>query len=166
MYRSNRSFNMPPPPPPGIPRAFNTFAVPGRREFDYQSLPGGEYVPNFFPLGFWGFVTGSPSSKYEHRRERHLLRNIQNIMICMGKKTCRFCNLRKWKDFTKKQLTVLKMCDTSLLCCPRADLWLFYGFLCKRFSKVGHSSEAARLIHRRKTAGNSLQLLQSPPNSA
>ena len=27
MYRSNRSFNM---PPPGIPRAFDTFAVPGR----------------------------------------------------------------------------------------------------------------------------------------
>ena len=35
MYRSNRSFDMPPP------RAFDTFAVPGRREFDYQSLPGG-----------------------------------------------------------------------------------------------------------------------------
>ena len=31
MYRSNRSFNM---PPPGIPRALDTFAVPGRREFD------------------------------------------------------------------------------------------------------------------------------------
>ena len=32
------------PPPPGIPRAFDTFAVPGRWEFDYQSLPrGGEF---------------------------------------------------------------------------------------------------------------------------
>ena len=32
-----------PPPPPGIPRAFDTFAAPGRREFNYQSLPrGGE----------------------------------------------------------------------------------------------------------------------------
>ena len=29
------------PPPPGIPWAFDTFAVAGRREFDYQSLPGG-----------------------------------------------------------------------------------------------------------------------------
>ena len=30
--------------PPGIPRAFDTFAAPGRREFDYQSLPrGGEF---------------------------------------------------------------------------------------------------------------------------
>ena len=49
MYQSNRSFNM---PPPGIPRAFDTFAVPGRREFDYQnqSLPGGgefELHPRF-----------------------------------------------------------------------------------------------------------------------
>ena len=48
MYRSNRSFNM--PPPPGIPRAFDTFAVQGRREFDYQSVPGGggfELHPRF-----------------------------------------------------------------------------------------------------------------------
>ena len=37
-------------PPPGIPRAFDTFAVPGRREFDDQSLPGGgefELHPRF-----------------------------------------------------------------------------------------------------------------------
>ena len=36
--------------PPGIPWAFDTFAVPGRREFDYQSLPGGgefELHPRF-----------------------------------------------------------------------------------------------------------------------
>ena len=51
-----------------------------------------------------------------------------------AKKTYRFCNLRKWKDFNKKQLTLLKMCVTSLLCGPRADLWPFYGFLCKLFS--------------------------------
>ena len=51
-----------------------------------------------------------------------------------GKKTYRFCNLRKWKGFNKKQLTLLKMCVTSLLCCPRIDLLSFYGFLCNRFS--------------------------------
>ena len=28
-------------PPPGIPQAFDTFAAPGRRAFNYQSLPGG-----------------------------------------------------------------------------------------------------------------------------
>ena len=36
--------------PPGIPRAFDPFTVPGRREFDYQSLPGGgefELHPRF-----------------------------------------------------------------------------------------------------------------------
>ena len=39
-----------PPPPRGIPQAFDTFAVLGRREFDYQSLPGGgefELHPRF-----------------------------------------------------------------------------------------------------------------------
>ena len=30
-----------------------------------------------------------------HRRASALLRNIQNIRICMGKKTYRFCNPRK-----------------------------------------------------------------------
>ena len=30
--------------------------------------------------------TGSPSSKYKHRRTSALLRNIPNIRICMGKK--------------------------------------------------------------------------------
>ena len=39
-----------------------------------------------------------------------------------------------YKSFNKKQLNLLKMCVTSLLCGPRADLWPFYGFLCKRFS--------------------------------
>ena len=41
-----------PPPHPGIPRAFDTFAVPGRREFDYQSLPGGgEFDPHALGVG-------------------------------------------------------------------------------------------------------------------
>ena len=35
------------PHPPGIPRAFDAFAVPRRREFDYQCLPGaGEFDPH------------------------------------------------------------------------------------------------------------------------
>ena len=82
----------------------------------------------------WCVTTGSQNSKYEHRRTSALLRNIRNVRICMGKKTYRFCNLQKWKDFNKKQLTLLKMCVTSPLCGPRADLWPFYGFLCKPFS--------------------------------
>ena len=31
-------------------------------------------------------ITGSPSSKYEHRRASALLRNIRNMRICLGKK--------------------------------------------------------------------------------
>ena len=52
----------------------------------------------------------------------------------MRKKSYRFCNLRKGKDFNKKQLTLFKMCVASLLCGPWADLWPFHGFLCERFS--------------------------------
>ena len=34
------------------PRAYDTFAVPGRREFDYQSLPGGgEFDPHTLGVG-------------------------------------------------------------------------------------------------------------------
>ena len=57
MYRSNRSFNIP-PPPRGTPRAFNIFVVSGRREFDYQSLPR---VGNLNPMrrgwGIWTVVS-------------------------------------------------------------------------------------------------------------
>ena len=75
--------------------------------------------------------TGSPSSKYEHRRALALLRNIQNIRICMGKKPIVSLTYENERISIKKQLTLLKMCVTSLLCGPRADLWPFYGFLCK-----------------------------------
>ena len=75
-------------------------------------------------------TTGSPSSKYEHRRASALLRNIQNIRICMGKKTFVSVTYENERISKKKQLTLLKMCVQSLLCGPRADLWPFYGFLC------------------------------------
>ena len=58
MYRSNQSFNIRTPsppathPPPPKPRAFDTFAVPGRRAFVYQSLPvGGEFDPHALGVG-------------------------------------------------------------------------------------------------------------------
>ena len=81
-------------------------------------------------------ATGSPSSKYEHRRASALLRNIQNIRICMGKKPIVSVTYENERIsiLKKKQLTLLKMCVTSLLCGPRTDLWPFHGFFCKRFS--------------------------------
>ena len=83
-----------------------------------------------------GQTTGAPSSKYKHRRASTLLHNIRNIRICMEKKknTYRFRNLRKSKDFNKKQLTSHKMCVTSPPCGLWADLWPFYWLYCKRFS--------------------------------
>ena len=64
---------------------------------------------------------------------RHCCVTFENKDL-YGKKPFRFFNPRKWKDFNKKQLNLLKMCVTSVLCGRRADLWPFYGFLCKRFS--------------------------------
>ena len=61
---------------------------------------------------------------------------------------------------------------TSLLCGPWADLWPFYGFLYKRFSVYIKVYQRWALQRSgptdppRKTAVNSLQLFQSPPNSA
>ena len=46
-------------------------------------------------MTFLSAITGSATSKYEHQRASALLRNIQNIGICMGKKHYRFRNLRK-----------------------------------------------------------------------
>ena len=79
-------------------------------------------------------TTGSPRSRYEHRRASALLHNIQNIRICIGKKKPIVSVTVNEKDFNKKQLVLFYMRVTSLLCGPPADLWPFYGFLCKRFS--------------------------------
>ena len=40
MYQSNPSLKHPPPPPMGIPQAFDVFSCPGGRKFDELSLPG------------------------------------------------------------------------------------------------------------------------------
>ena len=64
MYWSNQSFNI---PSPVIPRAFDTFAVSGRREFDYQSLPvGGEFElsPRFHVKSLaWQTIMGDVNFK-------------------------------------------------------------------------------------------------------
>ena len=54
------------PAPPGIPRAFDTFAVPGRREFNHQSLAGGgefEFHPRFHVKSLtWRAIMGEAVS--------------------------------------------------------------------------------------------------------
>ena len=47
----------------------------------------------------------------------------------MGKKPIVSLTYENERISIKKQLTLLKMCVTSLLCGPRANLWPFYSFL-------------------------------------
>ena len=65
-----------------------------------------------------------------------LLRNIQNIRICMGKKPIVSVTYENERISLKKQLTLLKMCVMSLLCGPRADLWPFYEFYVNGFFSI------------------------------
>ena len=52
----------------------------------------------------------------------------------MGKKPIVSVTYENERISNKEQLTLFKMCVTSPLCGPRADLWSVYGFLCKRFT--------------------------------
>ena len=57
----------------------------------------------------------------------------QSIRISMGKKTYRFSNLRKWKDYNKKQLTYLK-CVLRLSCVVHGPIYgRFIGFYVNDF---------------------------------
>ena len=76
--------------------------------------------------------TGSPSSKYEHRRASALLRNIQDIGICMGKKPIVSVTYENKRTSIKISLRSLK-CVLRLSCVVHrsiygrfmADLWVF-----------------------------------------
>ena len=90
------------------------------------SLPSVK-VKGFFVASIRGIncseTTGSPRSKYEHRRTSALLRNIRNIRICMGK-NYRFCYLNKKKN----SLPYLK-CVLRLSCVVHGRIYgRFMGF--------------------------------------
>ena len=69
-------------------------------------------------------TTGSPSSKYEHRRQTALLRNIRNTRICMGKKPI-------------VSVTHLK-CVLRLSCVVHGPIYAsFMGFYVNRFLSRG-----------------------------
>ena len=52
----------------------------------------------------------------------------------MGKNPIASVTYKNERISIKKRLTLHKMCVTSLLCGPWADLWPFYEKYCKRFS--------------------------------
>ena len=75
-------------------------------------------------------TTGSPSSKYEHRRTSALLRNIQNIRICMGKKPIVSVTYENERISIKKKnsLPYLK-CMLRLSCVVHGPIYgRFMGF--------------------------------------
>ena len=64
---------------------------------------------------------------------RHCCVTFEKYKDLYGKKPIVSVTYENERISIKKQLTLLKMCVTSLLFGPRADLWPFYGFLRKRF---------------------------------
>ena len=77
--------------------------------------------------------TGSPSSKYEHWRASALLRNIQNIRICMGKKPIVSVTYENERILKKNSLPYLK-CVLRLSCGVHRPIYgRFMGFYVNGF---------------------------------
>ena len=75
-------------------RNFRVFFLNGKRP-KFPKFQTGIFVEWKAPQFSWfeslggllcSTTTGNPSSKYQHRRASALLRNIQSLRICMGKK--------------------------------------------------------------------------------
>ena len=90
-------------------------------------------------------ITGSPSSKCEHRRASALLRNIQNIRIC--KKNNRFCNLRNERISIKNSLPYLK-CVLRLSCVVHGPIYgRFMGFYVDGFLSINRLHNFVPFFH-------------------
>ena len=77
--------------------------------------------------------TGSPSLKYELRRASALLRNIQNIRICMGKKPIVSVTYENQRISVKNSLPYLK-CVLRLSCVVHEPIYgCFMGFYVNGF---------------------------------
>ena len=78
-------------------------------------------------------ITGSSSSKYEHWRASALLRNIQNIRICMGKKPIVSVTYENERISIKYSLPYLK-CVLRLSCVVHGPIYCrFMGFYVNGF---------------------------------
>ena len=77
--------------------------------------------------------TGSPSSKYEHRRASVLLRNIRNIRNCTGKKPLVFVTYENGRISIKNSLPYTK-CVLRLSCVVHGPIYGSFKGDYKRFS--------------------------------
>ena len=80
--------------------------------------------------------TGNPSSKYEHRRASALLRNIQNMRICMGKKPIVSVTYENERISIKNSLPYLQ-CVLRLSCVVHGPIYgRFMGFYVNGFLSI------------------------------
>ena len=74
-------------------------------------------------------TTGSPSSKCDHRRASALLRNIQNIRICMGKNPIVSVTYENERISIKKNSVPYLKCVLRLSCVVQGSIYgRFMGF--------------------------------------
>ena len=80
----------------------------------WSDKPCAKYVRNLRKIPthihFNSLTTGSPRSKYQHRRTSSLLRNIRNIRICMGKKPIISVTFVNERISIKNSLPYLNVC--------------------------------------------------------
>ena len=87
-------------------------------------------------------TTGSPSSKYEHPRASALLRNIQNVRICMGKKPIVSLTKENGRISIKNSLPYLK-CVLCLSCVVHGAIdGRFIGFYVTVYIKTHKTAQA------------------------
>ena len=78
---------------------------------------------------FSGYTTGSPSWKYEHRQASALLRNVQNIRICTGKKPVVSVTYENERISIKKNSLPYLKCVLRLSCVVHGPIYgRFMGF--------------------------------------
>ena len=102
-----------------------------------QNLTG-EFMRKIYAasLILFTLTTGSPGSKYEHRRAWALLRNIQNIRICMGKKPIVSVTYENERISIENSLPYLK-CVLHLFCVVQGPIYgRFIGFYVNGFLKT------------------------------
>ena len=113
---------------PSKPSIINLLAKT-HKHWTFELFTLSEHVLNCRSYESRSQSTGSPSSKYDHRRESALLRNIQNIRICMGKKPTVSVTYENERISIKNSLPYLK-CVLRLSCVvhgPIYDRFMMYG---------------------------------------
>ena len=107
---------------------FNAFALLLREDVEYSD--------NGSQISHSSNTTGSPSSKFEHRRASALLRNIQNIRICMGKKPTVSVTYENERISIKNSSPYLK-CVLHLSCVVHGPIYgRFMGFYVSGFLSI------------------------------